>query len=220
VARNQAVRFLRGLPLIIWFAYNVVVMRPRLAVLGNSMLAGEADLLSWLLFFSLLFSALFCLVSVYLLVIRDKPVLRVQGALPRIAAVTGTFLGVGMLQLQVAALGLPLQAAAFLLTGIGSAASAAVLWRLGKSFSIMPEARTLVTQGPYNYIRHPLYAAEIITVFGMILQYQQPWALLMGGGVIVFQVIRSLYEERVLTRAFPEYVAYRARTKRFIPGVI
>ena len=140
--------------------------------------------------------------------------------LPRVAAITGTFLGVGMLRLPVADLNLPVQALAFLLTALGSAASAAVLWQLGKSFSIMPEARTLVTEGPYNYIRHPLYAAEIITVFGMILQYQQPWSLVMGGGVIAFQVIRSLYEERVLVRAFPEYEAYRARTKRFIPGII
>jgi protein-S-isoprenylcysteine O-methyltransferase Ste14 len=226
IARLQAWRdtkifdFVATLPLIAWFVQSTMLMRPRLVETGNMILAGEADLIATLLFFSLLFSALFCLLSVYLLVIRDKPVLRTQGLLPRVAAITGTFLGVGMLRLPVADLNLPVQALAFLLTALGSAASAAVLWRLGKSFSIMPEARTLVTEGPYNYIRHPLYAAEIITVFGMILQYQQPWSLLMGGGVIAFQVIRSLYEERVLVRAFPEYEAYRARTKRFIPGII
>jgi protein-S-isoprenylcysteine O-methyltransferase Ste14 len=217
---TKAFDFVAALPLIAWFVQSAMLMRPRLAETGNMILAGEAGLLLWLLFFSLLFSALFCLLSVWLLVIRDKPVLRVQGLLPRLAAVSGTFVGVGMLRLPVADLGLGMQALAFFLTGFGSAASAVVLWRLGKSFSIMPEARTLVTQGPYNYIRHPLYAAEIITVFGMILQYQQPWALVMGGAVIALQVIRSLYEEKVLVQAFPEYVAYRARTKRFIPGVI
>jgi protein-S-isoprenylcysteine O-methyltransferase Ste14 len=225
-ARLQAWRdtktfdFVAALPLITWFVNGAMMMRPNLARTGNAILAGEGEAITYLLFFSLLFSALFCLLSVYLLVIRDKPVLRTQGIFPRIAAITGTFLGVGMLRLPVADLSLPLQALAFLLTGLGSAASAAVLWRLGKSFSIMPEARTLVTTGPYNYIRHPLYAAEIITVFGMILQYQQPWSLAMGGGVILFQVIRSLYEERILTQAFPDYVSYKARTKRFIPGVI
>ena len=212
--------FLAALPLILWFAQSAMRMRPSLAVNGNAILAGEAGLLEWLLFFSLLFSALFCLVSVYLLVIRDKPVLRSQGILPRLAAIAGTFLGVGMLRLPVAELPLALQALAFFLTGFGSAASMAVLWRLGKSFSIMPEARKLVTSGPYAYARHPLYAAEIITVIGMTLQYQQPWSLLMGGGVIALQVTRSLYEERVLVQAFPEYEAYRVRTKRFIPGVI
>jgi protein-S-isoprenylcysteine O-methyltransferase Ste14 len=212
--------FLAALPLILWFAQSAMQMRPHLVRTGSALLGGTADLLTGLLFFSLLFSALFCLLSVWLLVIRDKPVLRSQGILPRLAALSGTFLGVAMLRLDVPQLPLAVQALAFFLTAFGSAASMLVLWRLGKSFSIMPEARKLVTGGPYAYARHPLYAAEIITVVGMSLQYQQPWAALMGGGVIALQVTRSLFEEKVLTQAFPEYEAYRARTKRFIPGVI
>ena len=31
---------------------------------------------------------------------------------------------------------------------------------------------------------------------------------------------RTVFEERVLVEAFPEYNAYRARTARFIPGLI
>jgi protein-S-isoprenylcysteine O-methyltransferase Ste14 len=217
---TKAFDFLAALPLILWFGQSALQMRPSLARTGNAILAGTADLLTWLLFFSLRFSALFCVVSVYLLVIRDKPILRSQGALPRLAAIAGTFLGVAMLRLPVAQLPLAAQALAFLLTGVGSAASMLVLWRLGKSFSIMPEARKLVTNGPYAYARHPLYAAEIVTLIGMTIQYQQPWALVMGGAVIALQVTRSLYEERVLAQAFPEYEEYRARTRRFIPGVI
>jgi protein-S-isoprenylcysteine O-methyltransferase Ste14 len=212
--------FLAAFPLIVWFALNVFWLRPNLARAGHAIAAGVGGLQSWLLFLSLLFSALFCLLSVYLLVIRDKPVLRSRGIFPHVAAIAGTFLGVGLLGLPVAPLNLPLQALAFFLTGLGSAASTLILWRLGKSFSIMPEARKLVTAGPYAYARHPLYAAEIVTVIGMTIQYQQPWALLMGGSVVVLQVTRSLFEEQVLAQAFPEYEAYRARTKRFIPGVI
>jgi len=37
---------------------------------------------------------------------------------------------------------------------------------------------------------------------------------------VAMLVIRTIYEERVLVEAYPEYVAYRARTKRFIPGLI
>jgi protein-S-isoprenylcysteine O-methyltransferase Ste14 len=29
-----------------------------------------------------------------------------------------------------------------------------------------------------------------------------------------------VYEERILSEAFPEYAAYKARTKRFIPGML
>jgi protein-S-isoprenylcysteine O-methyltransferase Ste14 len=33
-------------------------------------------------------------------------------------------------------------------------------------------------------------------------------------------VIRSVFEERVLSEAYPEYAAYKARTARFVPGII
>ena len=38
--------------------------------------------------------------------------------------------------------------------------------------------------------------------------------------VVLLLWIRSHYEEQVLAETYPEYEAYRARTKRFIPGVI
>jgi protein-S-isoprenylcysteine O-methyltransferase Ste14 len=206
---------LAALPLVVWFAFSAISLRGNLAHDGAIIAGGEASLLIWLQFLSLLFSILFCLLTVWLLLVRDKPVRRIAGALPRICAVSGTFLGVGMLNLPVAELSLPVQGLCFALTGVGSAASFFVLSKLGKSFSIVPEARRLVTSGPYAFARHPLYAAEIITVLGLIVQYQQPWALLLGVSVIVLQVTRSVFEERVLTEAFPEYVDYRARVKRF-----
>ncbi len=209
-----------ALPLVAWFVNSAMQMRPNLTFLGGLILDGAADSLLVLQFASLIFSALFCLLCVWLLLIRDKPVLRTHGVLPRIAALAGTFLAVGMLRLPVPDMSLFQQATVFLFIGLGTAAAVVILARLGKSFSIMPEARTLVTTGAYAYVRHPLYSAEIVIVLGMILQYQQPWALIMGGAVIVLQVIRSLYEEQVLARAFPEYADYRTRTKRFIPGII
>jgi protein-S-isoprenylcysteine O-methyltransferase Ste14 len=209
-----------ALPLIAWFINSALQMRPHLSFLGGLITTGQADSLMLLQFGSLVFSARFCLLCVWLLLIRDKPVLRAQGLLPRLAALAGTFLAVGMLRLPVPDMSLFQQATIFLLTGLGTAAAIVILARLGKSFSIMPEARTLVTTGPYAYVRHPLYSAEIVILLGMMLQYQQPWALIMGSTVIALQVVRSLYEERVLSRAFPEYAEYRTRTKRFIPGVI
>ena len=209
---------LAALPLVVWFAFSAISLRGNLVHDGTIIVGGEASLLIWLQFLSLLFSILFCLLTVWLLLVRDKPVRRIAGALPRICAVSGTFLGVGMLNLPVAELSLPVQGLCFVLTATGSAASFFVLSKLGKSFSIVPEARRLVTSGPYGWARHPLYAAEIITVLGLIVQYVQPWAALLGVSVIALQVTRSIFEERVLTDAFPEYVDYRARVKRF--GII
>ena len=126
----------------------------------------------------------------------------------------------GILRLPVADLGLSAQLAACFLIGCGSLCSIFIVSRLGKSFSILPEARRLVTSGPYAFARHPLYAAEMLTIAGTAIQYQQPWAVLLAVAVIALQVTRSIFEERVLLEAFPDYGAYRARTKRFIPGVI
>jgi protein-S-isoprenylcysteine O-methyltransferase Ste14 len=95
-----------------------------------------------------------------------------------------------------------------------------VLWRLGKSFSIMPEARKLVTSGPYAYARHPLYAVEIITIIGTAVQFTPPWSWIIALIVVGLLWVRSNYEEQVLEAAYPEYGAYRAKTARFIPGVI
>jgi len=103
---------------------------------------------------------------------------------------------------------------------VGSLGSFLVLWRLGKSFSIMPEARRLVTGGPYAWARHPLYTVEMITIAGTALQFQAPWSWAVAAVVVVLLWVRSHYEEQVLAESFPEYGEYRARTKRFIPGVI
>jgi len=209
-----------ALPLILWFAYGAWQIRPYIINDIVLITTGRASLFAWVQLFSLSAAAGFNLLLVYLLIIRDKPVRKSKGWLPRFCAFMGTFLGVGMLQLPVVQLTLSMQILTALLIGIGSLASVLVLWRLGKSFSIMPEARTLVTAGPYAHARHPLYAVEMITIVGMALQFAQPWAALLTLLVLSFLVLRTVFEERVLVEAFPDYVAYRAKTARFIPGII
>jgi protein-S-isoprenylcysteine O-methyltransferase Ste14 len=209
-----------ALPLTLWFGYGAVQLRP--SVINDIALIAQsrADLFTWVHLFSLLAALAFDLMLVWLLVVRDRAIAKSKGTLPKFFGFAGTFLGVGILQLPQVHLTLPMQFLAATLIGVGSLASALVLWRLGKAFSIMPEARTLVTGGPYAHARHPLYAVEMITIIGMALQFVQPWAFLVALGVVVLLVVRSVYEEQVLSAAYPEYEAYRARTKRFIPGVI
>lgn len=94
------------------------------------------------------------------------------------------------------------------------------LWSLAylrRSFSIMPEARRLVTGGPYSLSRHPLYLGEATAAIGIVLPIVS-WA---GGGLIVLflasQYIRIRAEERVLSREFPEYGVYAGRVPRYLP---
>ena len=83
----------------------------------------------------------------------------------------------------------------------------------------MPEARRLVTGGPYALVRHPLYAGEAVAVAGLAMQYAAPWSYVILGLQYAFQLWRIVNEERVLRAAFPDYAAYAARTARLIPGV-
>ncbi len=208
-----------GLPLMLWFVYGALQMRAILVHDGTMIAAGTANLFIWARFFSLLAAACFNLLLIYLLVVRDKPVAKSKGVVPRIFAVLGTFTGVGILQLPVAQLSLPMQILAAVLIGVGSLSSFLVLSRLGKSFSIMPEARKLVTSGPYAHARHPLYAVEMITIIGTALQFAAPWSWVLALLVVTLLWIRSYFEEQVLEATYPEYAAYRAKTARFIPGI-
>jgi len=77
-----------------------------------------------------------------------------------------------------------------------------------------------VTGGPYALVRHPLYTVEIVTIAGTAMQFQAPWAWLVALVVVALLWVRSHFEEQVLASTYPEYGEYRARTKRFIPGII
>jgi protein-S-isoprenylcysteine O-methyltransferase Ste14 len=93
------------------------------------------------------------------------------------------------------------------------------LTALGKSFSLMPQARKLVTSGPYAIVRHPLYLIEEAVIASVLLQYAWYTALPFLAVHIAVQIRRIRLEEEVLRNAFPEYTAYAERTPRLIPGV-
>lgn len=206
---------LAGVPLILWFGNGVVQLRPDLAADARALLHQPDSLLLNMRFFALSAGAAFNLLLIYLVVVRTEPVRRASGIVPRLCGFAGTFLGVGILHLKPVQLSLPWQTLAAALVFAGSLGSAIVLAKLGKSFSIMPEARALVTGGPYAWARHPLYAVEFLTLAGTAIQFAQPWAGLLALCVAVVQVLRTVFEERVLIETYPEYTAYRARVKRF-----
>ncbi|MBM2810520.1 MAG: hypothetical protein HW416_1279 [Chloroflexi bacterium] len=90
---------------------------------------------------------------------------------------------------------------------------------LGRCFGILPEARGLVTRGPYARIRHPLYLAEIISTFGGLLSTLSLSTVPLFALFVGLQYWRARNEERVLRQTFPEYAEYQQRTWRILPGV-
>lgn len=75
----------------------------------------------------------------------------------------------------------------------------------------------LITGGIYSKIRHPFYAATPLILTGTALIMRRPWALAMIPLIVGFLYFKSSFEEKLLTAKFPEYVAYKAKTGRFLP---
>jgi protein-S-isoprenylcysteine O-methyltransferase Ste14 len=164
-------------------------------------------------------SLVFFVVLVVMFTVRRVPQPAASGLYPRFAAMAGTFLSVGFLLLPQRELSYGFYLASLLLViaGTGFAIYAALV--LGRSLSILPEARRLVTSGPYALIRHPLYLGEMVALTGVAVQYLSAWALLLLALVWAFQLQRMTYEELVLSRVFPEYEDYMTRKARLVPGV-
>jgi protein-S-isoprenylcysteine O-methyltransferase Ste14 len=175
---------------------------------------------AWLDIANKMATIIYFAVIITAVIVRRVPVGSLSEVFPRALALIAVAMAVARPSLlHPAHLPPRFEAMTALLTVCGTVASIAVLLRLGRSFSILPEARALVTDGPYRIVRHPLYVAEEIGNIGIMLQYTQPWSLLLEIVNVGLQVWRMSYEERVLTQAFPEYATYAARTSRIIPGI-
>jgi protein-S-isoprenylcysteine O-methyltransferase Ste14 len=88
---------------------------------------------------------------------------------------------------------------------------------LGRCFGVLPEARGLVTRGPYRLVRHPVYLGEIAALAGLTIAAPALSHLAMFAVFVFAQLTRMRLEEAALTEAFPEYAAYAARTSRLLP---
>lgn len=163
---------------------------------------------------------LYTLMVACLYALRLKAKSRSAGALPCAAAILGGFLMSGLLLLNPRPdLPLIVQVAACLLVLIGNGFAVYILLHLGRSFSILPESRALVTSGPYQVVRHPLYLAEAVATLGALIAFLSPWALLLVAVQIALQIVRIHFEEKTLSETFPEYKDYAKKTWRLIPGI-
>ena len=86
-------------------------------------------------------------------------------------------------------------------------------WQLGSSFSVTPQARSLITTGLYARIRNPIYLFGGLMVVGMSL-FVSPWGPLVVATILIpLQVYSARKEEQVLRQAFGEdYARYKQQT--------
>ena len=117
----------------------------------------------------------------------------------------------------VGAAGVALMAAGLVLAAAGVQALAS-----HDAFTTLPRPRDgarLVQDGVFRLVRNPVYGGVLITALG--------WAILRGsaaalaGVAVLFLVfdLKRRREEAWLVERFPEYAAYRSRTRRLIPWI-
>ncbi len=82
-----------------------------------------------------------------------------------------------------------------------------------------PTAGGLVTSGPYQFIRHPIYAAICLFVWAGVLANVSPIALSLGALATMGAIVRLCCEERLVAQRYPEYREYSLTTKRLLPWV-
>jgi protein-S-isoprenylcysteine O-methyltransferase Ste14 len=117
------------------------------------------------------------------------------------------------------------------LSGFGLAVSGlglvVLLWSqssMGASLRIGvdPSERTdLVTDGPFRWVRNPIYSAMVVYVSGVALLIPNPASFVAAGGLAVGVDLHvRLVEEPYLAAAHGGfYASYAARVGRFVPGV-
>ncbi len=88
---------------------------------------------------------------------------------------------------------------------------------LRRAFTIMTEARVLITHGIFRHVRHPLYTGHFVMFLGTLLLRWHFVTVLLYLLFLIGQFKRAQLEERKLAVVFPEYRDYRKRTGMFWP---
>jgi protein-S-isoprenylcysteine O-methyltransferase Ste14 len=78
----------------------------------------------------------------------------------------------------------------------------------------------VVTQGPYRYVRHPMYAVLPPFMAGMALVLGSWWALVPAGLIGALYIIRTALEDHMLQEELPGYREYAQKVRfRLFPGI-
>jgi protein-S-isoprenylcysteine O-methyltransferase Ste14 len=119
--------------------------------------------------------------------------------------------------------GLPVVVMGWVLVGAGGLLAADAVVRIRRHLTPYPaplDGAPLLRGGAYGVVRHPLYAALILEVFGFGLAFGSTWTSVATFGLAGFFAAKLTHEERLLLKAHPDYAVYQRRVPwRLIRGL-
>jgi protein-S-isoprenylcysteine O-methyltransferase Ste14 len=112
-------------------------------------------------------------------------------------------------------------------TAVSVSALAGLLWSqsaMGASLRIgvdPSERTTLISDGPFSWVRNPIYSCMIAYLSGVVLMVPNNASLIALAALLVGVElhVRTVEEPYLLASHGPTYRAYAARVGRFVPGV-
>jgi protein-S-isoprenylcysteine O-methyltransferase Ste14 len=94
---------------------------------------------------------------------------------------------------------------------------------LGQNWSgavVLQEEHTLTRDGPYRFVRHPIYSGGLLAMLGSALVLGQAFDFVWVAFCAFGLIRKAGQEEGLLSGKFPaEYVLYKKQTKMLIPFI-
>jgi protein-S-isoprenylcysteine O-methyltransferase Ste14 len=82
-----------------------------------------------------------------------------------------------------------------------------------------PGGSSIIREGPYRVVRHPMYSAALLIVWAAVVSHVSGLTLAIGVAMTGVAMARVFAEERLLVARFPEYSDYARSTNALVPFV-
>lgn len=111
---------------------------------------------------------------------------------------------------------------------LGLGVALVLIWRVMAENTYLSErvriqeerGHQVVTTGPYQYVRHPMYVGIIIAMLSVPLALGSWWALIPAVSIVALFIVRTALEDYTLYEELPGYQEYTRHVRyRLLPGI-